>query len=156
MMEVTNFKRGGSVTHTEHLEATHILQRLFNTSSFVGIDFGSGPNHHLLYFTQNGNESWLSIEGPWHVHSTDLPFNEEEQLHHLVELRRERVRTIELDRNSSHLELTFESGATLFVNGYQEQYESWQAGDGRPLGGAHFLVVAMPQGELAIFAEEEE
>ncbi len=156
MMELTNpFKRGGSVTRTEHLEATRILQHLFNASSFVGIDFGSGPNHHLLYFNRDGNESWLSIEGPWYVHSSGPSFNEDEQLHHLVGLRRERVRSILLSEDNPHLELTFESGAVLFVNGYHEQYESWQAGDARPLGGEHFLLVAMPQGDLAVFAEED-
>ncbi|KAB2865393.1 MAG: DUF6188 family protein [Exiguobacterium chiriqhucha] len=156
MMELTNlFKRGGSVTRTEHLEATRILQHLFNASSFVGIDFGSGPNHHLLYFKRDGNESWLSIEGPWYVHSSGPSFNEDEQLHHLVGLRRERVRSVRLTEDNPNLELTFESGSVLFVNGYHEQYESWQAGDARPLGGEHFLLVAMPQGDLAVFAEDD-
>lgn len=156
MMELTNpFKRGESVARIKHLEATRILQHLFNASSFVGIDFGSGPNHHLLYFKRGDNESWLSIEGPWYVHSSGPSFNEDEQLHHLIGLRRERVCSIRLSEDTPHLELTFESGAVLFVNGYHEQYESWQAGDARPLGGEHFLLVAMPQGDLAVFAEED-
>ncbi|UTT42807.1 DUF6188 family protein [Exiguobacterium aurantiacum] len=143
------------MTRTEHLEATRILHHLFNASSFVGIDFGSGPNHHLLYFKRDDNESWLSIEGPWYVHSSGPSFNEDEQLQHLVGLRRERVCSIRLSEDNPHLELSFESGAVLFVNGYHEQYESWQAGDARPLGGEHFLLVAMPQGDLAVFAEED-
>ena len=76
---------------TEHEQATSILHHLFTASSFVGIDFGSGPNHHLLYFSRQGLESWISIEGPWHVHATQSTFDEGEQLEQLMRLRRERI-----------------------------------------------------------------
>lgn len=143
------------MTRTEYFEATQILHHLFHTSSFVGIDFGSGPNHHLLYFKRDENESWLSIEGPWHIHTPTSSFDEDEQLQQLVQLRRERIRTIRLADDQPHLELTFESDAVLYVNGYHDQFESWQAGDARPIGGDKYLLVAMPQGELAIFVEDE-
>lgn len=143
------------MTRSEYVKATQILQQLFTTSSFVGIDFGSGPHHHLLYFKRDENESWLSIEGPWHVHTPDSPFDADEQLRHLVQLRRERVRSVHLAEDKPHLEVTFESGSLLYINGYHEQFECWQAGDARPIGGDQYLIVAMPQGDLAIFAEED-
>lgn len=143
------------MTRTEYLEATRILQHLFHMSSFVGVDFGSGPNHHLLYFNRKDQESWISIEGPWRIHAATESFDEDEQLQHLVRLRRERVHHVRLTEERPHLELTFESGATLFINGYHDQFETWQAGDARPLGGDQYLLVAMPQGELAVFIEGE-
>ncbi|WP_214873622.1 hypothetical protein [Exiguobacterium sp. s140] len=140
----------------EHEQATSILHHLFTASSFVGIDFGSGPNHHLLYFSRQGLESWISIEGPWHVHATQNTFDEGEQLEQLMRLRRERIRQVRLGDEHPHLELEFESGSLLFINGYQEHFECWQAGDARPLGGDAYLLVAMPQGELAIFADGDD
>lgn len=141
---------------TEHEQATSILHHLFTASSFVGIDFGSGPNHHLLYFSRQGLESWISIEGPWHVHATQNTFDEGEQLEQLMRLRRERIHHVRLGDEHPHLELEFESGSLLFINGFQEQFECWQAGDARPLGGDAYLLVAMPQGELAIFADGDD
>ncbi|WP_370149926.1 hypothetical protein [Exiguobacterium profundum] len=141
---------------TEHEQATSILHHLFTASSFVGIDFGSGPNHHLLYFSRQGLESWISIEGPWHVHATQNTFDEGEQLEQLMRLRRERIHQVRLGDEHPHLELEFESGSLLFINGYQEYFECWQAGDARPLGGDAYLLVAMPQGELAIFADGDD
>ncbi|WP_270812540.1 hypothetical protein [Exiguobacterium sp. CinTr1] len=140
----------------EHEQATSILHHLFTASSFVGIDFGSGPNHHLLYFSRQGLESWISIEGPWHVHATQNTFDEGEQLEQLMRLRRERIHQVRLGDEHPHLELEFESGSLLFINGYQEHFECWQAGDARPLGGDAYLLVAMPQGELAIFADGDD
>jgi len=144
------------VSTTEHEQATSILHHLFTASSFVGIDFGSGPNHHLLYFSRQGLESWISIEGPWHVHATQNTFDEGEQLEQLMRLRRERIHQVRLGDEHPHLELEFESGSLLFINGYQEHFECWQAGDARPLGGDAYLLVAMPQGELAIFADGDD
>ena len=141
---------------TEYAQATSILHHLFTASSFVGIDFGSGPNHHLLYFSRQGLESWISIEGPWHVHATQNTFDEGEQLEQLMRLRRERIHQVRLGDEHPHLELEFESGSLLFINGYQEHFECWQAGDARPLGGDAYLLVAMPQGELAIFADGDD
>ena len=141
---------------TEHEQATSILHHLFTASSFVGIDFGSGPNHHLLYFSRQGLESWISIEGPWHVHAPQSTFDEGEQLEQLMRLRRERIHHVRLGDEHPHLELEFESGSLLFINGYQEHFECWQAGDARPLGGDGYLLVAMPQGELAIFADGDD
>ena len=141
---------------TEHEQATSILHHLFTASSFVGIDFGSGPNHHLLYFSRQGLESWISIEGPWHVHATQNTFDEGEQLEQLMRLRRERIHQVRLGDEHPHLELEFESGSLLFINGYQEHFECWQAGAARPLGGDAYLLVAMPQGELAIFADGDD
>lgn len=141
---------------TEHEQATSILHHLFTASSFVGIDFGSGPNHHLLYFSRQGLESWISIEGPWHVHATQSTFDEGEQLEQLMRLRRERIHHVRLGDEHPHLELEFESGSLLFINEYQEHFECWQAGDARPLGGDGYLLVAMPQGELAIFADGDD
>ncbi|MEJ6527715.1 hypothetical protein [Exiguobacterium sp. USCH10] len=141
---------------TEYEQATSILHHLFTASSFVGIDFGSGPNHHLLYFSRHGLESWISIEGPWHVHATQSTFDEGEQLEQLMRLRRERIHHVRLGDEHPHLELEFESGSLLFINGFQEQFECWQAGDARPLGGDAYLLVAMPQGELAIFADGDD
>ncbi|MDA5561343.1 hypothetical protein PJK55_11395 [Exiguobacterium sp. MMG028] len=141
---------------TEYEQATSILHHLFTASSFVGIDFGSGPNHHLLYFSRQGLESWISIEGPWHVHATQNTFDEGEQLEQLMRLRRERIHHVRLGHEHPHLELEFESGSLLFINGFQEQFECWQAGDARPLGGDAYLLVAMPQGELAVFADGDD
>ena len=56
---------------------------------------------------------------------------------------------IKLGETSPHLHIIFNSGKILFINGYHEKYECWQAGDGHGFTGDEWLVVAVPQNGIA-------
>ena len=47
--------------------------------------------------------------------------------------------------------ITFESGQVLFINGYHEKYECWQAGDRLGFADSQYLVVATPNNGIATF-----
>lgn len=50
-----------------------------------------------------------------------------------------------------HLLLTFSNGQTLYINGHNDRYESWNISAGQVVAGKGFLVVAGPQHGLAIW-----
>lgn len=53
-----------------------------------------------------------------------------------------------------HLLMTFRNGQTLYINGHDDRYESWNIAAGSVAAGNHFLVVAGPEDELAIWCPE--
>lgn len=79
---------------------------------------------------------------------------EEEQFKLLYFLRREQVIDIKLGDVSPHLYITFKSGKTLFINGFNENYECWQVDDGQGFRGDEWLVVAVPQNGIATWSPQ--
>lgn len=59
-----------------------------------------------------------------------------------------RVRSVRLGSDDGHLWLTFESGDTLFVNGSNDSYESWELSCG------DYMVVALAGGDLAVWSPD--
>ncbi|MEE6452803.1 hypothetical protein RAH41_19750 [Gottfriedia acidiceleris] len=125
--------------------AMNVLRQMFIGSQLDGIKFGLSPATTYVFFMHyNDHEPdqvWLNIESKWSVYprnTTLFPNSEEdiedmtedEQFKLLYELRREEVIDICIGNDSPHLYIAFKSGKILFNNGFHEQYECWQAGDG--------------------------
>ena len=55
-------------------------------------------------------------------------FTEEEEFAKIFNIRRKRVADIRLGEETPYLLITLETGQVLFVNGFHEEYECWQAG----------------------------
>ncbi len=62
---------------------------------------------------------------------------------------------VRIGEEAPHLLLTFSNGQTLYINGHDDRYESWNIAAGSVAVGNHFLVVAGPADELAIWCPEE-
>ncbi|OCA92557.1 hypothetical protein [Pseudobacillus wudalianchiensis] len=148
----------------ERQVAEKALRQMFIGSQLDGIKFGLSPATTFVYFMHYVNREpdhlWINIETKWNVYSSDAvlfpgseqemgELTEEEQFKLLYSLRREQVVDIKLGNSSPHLYITFKSGRILFINGYHEEYECWQAGDGQGFAGDEWLVVAAPQNGIA-------
>lgn len=146
--------------------ADNALRQMFIGSQFDGIKFGLSPATTYIYFLHYNNHEpdqiWLNIESKWNIYppkTTIFPNSEEdiedltedEQFKLLYELRREEIIDISIGDVSPHLYITFKSGKILFINGFHEQYECWQAGDGQGFNGDEWLVVATPENGIAIW-----
>jgi len=84
----------------------------------------------------------------------DLPeVSQSEEFKRICELRQARVQKVELGSNAPHLILTMEDGRVLFINGYDENHEPWQAGESFVRVG--LTVIACPGGEIALFGAED-
>jgi hypothetical protein len=77
---------------------------------------------------------------------------EEEKYTLIYKLRREKVIDIKLGDTVPHLIIVFQSGLTMFINGHDDMYECWQAGDGAGYTGEEWLIVATPGDDFATWA----
>lgn len=66
-------------------------------------------------------------------------------------MRRKKVTDIQLGKTTPHLIITFENGQIMFVNGFHDYYECWQAG----VQFEDWLVVAAPGNEIATWTPDE-
>ena len=151
----------------DKIVAEEILKKTFIGSQLDGVKFGVGPGALLVYFTHYSNQVpdmlWVNIEV---MKMTLLPnsekrdgflgkeikeLNDDEALNLLVENKREKIVNIQLGNDSPHLFIAFESGKTLCINGDDDNYECWQAGDGYGYTGENWLLVAVPGNDLAIW-----
>nr|WP_239589329.1 hypothetical protein [Metabacillus crassostreae] len=146
------------------------MNHLFVGSQLDGVKFGVGPGSILIKFmhytsNQDPDELWINIESKWTVFSTDIKdfpvtenqiedLTEDEEYNLIFKLRRDKVVEVKLGETIPHLIMTFQSGLTLFVNGHHDFYECWQAGDGAGFGGDHWLIVATPGNDIAIWAPD--
>lgn len=145
--------------------AEEILQKLFIGSQLDGVKFGVGPEAVLAYFAHYSNQEpdrlWVNIEV---MKMTLVPssekqegflgkeikeMNDEEAINLLLEIRREKVINVLLGSDFPHLFIKFESGKTLCINGDDDNYECWQAGDGYGFTGEKWLLIALPGNELS-------
>jgi hypothetical protein len=145
--------------------AEEMLKKLFIGSQLDGVKFGLGPGAVLAYFAHYSNQEpdmlWVNIEvmKMTVISSSEKregfqgkevkELNDEEALDLLVENRREKVINVHLGSDSPHLFITFESGKTLCINGGDDTYECWQAGDGYGYTGENWLLIAMPGNDLS-------
>ncbi len=66
-------------------------------------------------------------------------------------MRRQKVIDIQLGVESPHLIITLGNGQIIFVNGFHDDYECWQAG----AQCEQWLVVAAPGNEIATWTPDE-
>ncbi|AIY04977.1 hypothetical protein Plano_1012 [Planococcus sp. PAMC 21323] len=149
----------------DKIVAEENLKKLFIGSQLDGVKFGVGPGAVLAYFVHYSNQEpdllWINIEvmKMTVISSSETregfqgkgvkELNDEEALNLLVENRREKVINVQLGNDSPHLFITFESGKTLCINGDDDNYECWQAGDGYGYTGENWLLIAVPGNDLS-------
>ncbi|MDR4426032.1 hypothetical protein FOR95_21375, partial [Bacillus anthracis] len=78
-------------------------------------------------------------------------YSEEEEYERIFEIRRQKVTDIQLGLESPHLIIILESGKIIFVNGFHDHYECWQAG----MQCEQWLVVAAPGNEIATWTPDK-
>jgi len=151
--------------------AERALKRLLIGSQLDGLQFGAGPGAVRVCFAHYSEQApdtlWLNIEVRKIAVISDQnrlmsisteklkELNEEDSFQLLLKHRRERVDNVWLGEDSPHLYLSFESGKALYINGQDEDYECWQVGDQFGYGDGDWLIVAVPENEIAAWSPEE-
>lgn len=151
--------------------AERALKRLLVGSQLDGLQFGIGPGGLCISFThysmQEPDMLWLTIEvrkiavatNPERLNTISREslkeLDDEDSFQLLLKNRREKVKDVWLGDESPHLYISFDSGNFLYVNGHDENYECWQLGDQSGFGGGDWLIVAVPENEIATWSPEE-
>jgi hypothetical protein len=148
--------------------AQKALEHLLLDEAVDGVRFGPIPQ---MLFTGDAvktprivGQVYINLATRWTVFSSrpnEMPKVEsdlvevspEKEFQAIYQLREARVRKVELGSGAPHLILTMEDGRVLFINGHDDDYEPWQAGEafGRP----ERSVIACPGGEIAMFGVED-
>jgi hypothetical protein len=102
-------------------------------------------------------ESRWTVFPAWPVHlperEQDLPNSSlEERVVTLARLAGQDIVGVRLGDDYPHLILTFDSGSVFFLNGYHDSYECWNLSSVGAPDNNDWLIVAVPGGEVAIFA----
>lgn len=142
-----------------------ILQRLCKNAEINGIRFG--PVLQILLASeclQNApikGQVYLNLSSRWKIfdslpaqfpESEDLPeMTNEEEMQTICSIRERIIKKVELGKNAPHLILTLDDERIIFVNGKDDQYESWDVGVAFGDVEQSWQVIACPSGELAIF-----
>ncbi|HDR4463719.1 hypothetical protein ACTFRD_12015 [Bacillus cereus group sp. MYBK249-1] len=152
----------------DKIYAEKVLKNLFIGSQVDGLQFGISPAAIKIHFT-NFHDSvdydgqlYINIESKWFLFNKPqkrYPLNEaefevyseEEEYERICKIRRQKVTDIQLGLESPHLIITLESGQIIFLNGFHDYYECWQAG----VLCEQWLVVATPGNEIATWAPDE-
>ncbi|WP_242263809.1 MULTISPECIES: hypothetical protein [Bacillus cereus group] len=119
----------------DKIHAEKVLKNLFIGSQVDGLQFGISPGAIKIHFTN------------FH----DSVYSEKEEYERICKIRRQKVTDIQLGLESPHLIITLESGQIIFLNGFHDYYECWQAG----VLCEEWLVVAALGNEIATWAPDE-
>lgn len=147
------------------------MKKIFIGSSLDGRKFGVGPRATFIYFIHYSDKEpdklWINIEvnkfavlnsnskSGLGVYENMKELSEEEAINTILEIRREQIIDISLGEKSPSLMLSFKSGKCLYINGYDENYECWQAGDGEGYTGDDWLIVAVPGNDIVIWTPDD-
>ncbi|KXY47246.1 hypothetical protein AT257_02540 [Bacillus cereus] len=152
----------------DKLYAENVLKHLFIGAQVDGLQFGISPATIKIHFTNfeaavdYDGQLYVNIESKWFlfINPTEKypsneeefdDYTEEEEYKRIFEVRRQKVTNIQLANESPHLFITFENGQIMFVNGFHDYYECWQAG----VQFDDWLVVAAPGNEIATWTPDE-
>ncbi|HHQ8913956.1 TPA: hypothetical protein ACSVZR_004248 [Bacillus cereus] len=148
----------------DKIHAEKVLKNLFIGSQVDGLQFGISPGAIKIHFT-NFHDSvdydgqlYINIESKWFLFNKSTKkyplneddfedYSEEEEYGRIFEIRRH----IQLGLESPYLIVTLESGQIIFVNGFHDYYECWQAG----VQYEQWLVVAAPGNEIATWTPDK-
>ncbi len=140
-----------------HAAATRALEAVLLDRAIVGMYFAFSN----LWFNDpkkpGGEDAYLRIGNGWSflnaaasgITPSEVSRDYRELAQIAAGLAEARVKSIRLDVSRAHLWLVFETGDTLFINGWHDQYESWE------LSAGEYLVVALAAGDLAIWSPSE-
>ena len=143
-----------------------ILQRLCNHAEIGGIRFG--PVLQILLAVEHSKnipisgQVYLNLSSSWTLFSSrptkfpkseeDLPkMTTEEEIQTICSIREQTIIEVELGEDAPHLILTLDDGKIIFVNGNDNQYESWDIGVAFGKIEESWQVIACPGGEISIF-----
>lgn len=152
--------------------AEKVLKHLFLGAQVDGMQFGMSPATIKIYFTNfkgsggsddYGGQLYLNIESKWCLFDSPPEkypsnedeiedYSEDEEYSRIYKIRRQKVVDIKLEEETPHLFITLENGYTIFVNGFHDKYECWQAGV--QFGDETWLVVSVPNNEIAAWAPD--
>ncbi|GAB6421707.1 hypothetical protein bcgnr5390_04620 [Bacillus luti] len=148
--------------------AENVLKNLFIGAQVDGLQFGISSGAIKIHFT-NFHDSvdydgqlYISIESKWGLFNKSTKryplneddfedYSEEEEYERIFEIRRQKVIDIQLGIESPHLIITLENGQIIYVNGFHEDYECWQAG----VQCEDWLVVAAPGNEITTWIPDK-
>lgn len=152
----------------DKIYAEKVLKNLFIGSQVDGLQFGISPGAIKIHFTtfhdsvDYDGQLYTNIESKWRLFNKPqkrYPLNEdefegyseEEEYERIFKIRRQKVTDIQLALESPHLIITLESGQIIFVNGFHDDYECWQAG----VQCEQWLVVAAPCNDISTCIPDE-
>ena len=146
-------------------EAARVLRHLLLGEQPSGLRFGMTQ---ILFQSNPGKpagEPYVTLASAWCVFpsrpatfpftSADVsgPTSQEDEYQLIISLRNKTVTDVEVCHPVPHLLMTFDDDSVLYVNGHDDQYEPWQAGQAFS-GDETWLVVACPRDSIAIWAPE--
>ena len=152
-------------TPTAAIEATRILRQLLLGEQPSGLRFGMPQILFQSSPDKPKGEPYVNLASAWCVFpsrpgrlpATEAevsgPTSNEEEYLLIISLRNKTVVDVEVCHPVPHLLITFDDSSVLYVNGHNEQYESWQAGQSFSEDET-WLVVACPGDSIAIWAPE--
>lgn len=137
-----------------HRTALQVLKTVLLGRTIAGMYFSTS----VLWFDDpvkpGLGTAYLRIENSWalighKLKEKEIPSSLESDYRALaskmVKLTESKVISVQLDNSeAAHLWINFETGETLFLNGENNRYESWE------LSCKPHLVVALPGGNLAV------
>ncbi|MGG0261959.1 hypothetical protein ABEY48_24545 [Bacillus mycoides] len=155
----------------DKLYAEKVLKLLFIGAQVDGLQFGISPATIKIHFTNfeaavdYDGQLYVSIESKWCLFNTPpekYPSNEdefddyseeeeEEEYNRIFKMRRQKVIDVQLGKENPHLFILLKNGQILFVNGFHDYYECWQAG----VQCEDWLVVAVPGNEITTWTPDE-
>ena len=150
--------------------AQAVIRRLCQGAQVDGIRFGPILQilitDHAATTPRVRGQTYLNLGSRWKVfedHPASWPDGEhhlsqpplDEQLAALCALREATIARVELGERQPHLILHLDGDRALFVNGRHDQYECWQLGVALGDPNEHWMVVACPGGEVAVWAPQE-
>ncbi len=147
----------------EAKEATRILRHLLLGEKPSGLRFGTTQILFQAGAGKPNGEPYVNLASAWCTFPTrpeslpedeaDVPafVSDEEEYNCIISLRHKTVIDVEVCQPIPHLLITFDDNSVLYVNGHNQQYESWQAGQSFS-GNETWLVVACPGDSIAIWA----
>ena len=150
---------------TAATEATRVLRHLLVGEQPSGLRFGTTQIIFHSGRDRPKGEPYVNLASAWCIFSslpTSLPVNEsdvsgpaseEEEYKCIISLRHKTVTDVQVCHPVPHLLITFDDNSVLYVNGRNEQYEPWQAGQSFNES-EHWLVVACPGDSIAIWAPD--
>lgn len=146
--------------------ADSVLQLLLKNAEIGGIR--CGPILQILFDSESSNEFpikgqvYLNLSSRWTLFESRpslFPESEDEmpemttqqEIQTISSIRERIIVQVELGENAPHLVLTLDNGKIIFVNGKNDQYESWNVGNAFCEIADAWQVIACPGGEVAIF-----
>lgn len=159
-------RRGAIMDEKDKRLAEAALERLCRGAQIGGIRFG--PVLQILIGDSDYEDKplkgqvYLNLGSSWKVFEarpTSFPNGEnelpeasqDEQIQAIVSIRERVIKKVELGETEPHLILTLDDERIVFVNGKHDQYECWDVGVAFDGTEETWLVVACPDGGVAIW-----